>query len=63
VLLETFVEKARFAGACYRTTNWICLGETQGRGKRDLHHHRRAVPVKAVFVYPLARDCKEQLTS
>ena len=35
VLLETFVEKDRFLGTCYRAANWIFLGHTQGRGKLD----------------------------
>jgi len=53
VLLETFVESPRFQGTCYKAANWLCLGETQGRGKRDLQHHQ-ALPRKLVWVYPLA---------
>jgi Druantia protein DruA len=52
VLLETFVESPRFKGTCYRAANWICLGETQGRGKRDVHH-QGALPRKSLWVYPL----------
>ena len=60
VLLETFVETGRFQGTCYRAANWRCLGQTQGRGK--LGDHRIAqVPVKTVWVYPLARDFRERL--
>jgi hypothetical protein len=33
VLMETFVQKDRFAGTCYRAANWILCGETKGRGK------------------------------
>ena len=29
VLLETFVEKDRFAGTCYKAANWRYLGDTQ----------------------------------
>jgi hypothetical protein len=36
VLLETFVEKPRFTGTCYKTANWRHLGDTQGRGKLDV---------------------------
>jgi len=53
VLLETFVEKQRFAGTCYKAANWICVGETQGRGKLDTSH-ARALPLKTVWVYPLS---------
>ena len=55
VLLETFVESPRFQGTCYKAANWVCLGETQGRGKRDVHH-QRALPRKRVWIYPLVPD-------
>jgi len=32
-LLETFVDRERFGGTCYRAANWIVVGETTGRGK------------------------------
>jgi len=60
VLLETFVEIPRFAGTCYRAANWQYLGETQGRGKCDVHH-RAALARKAVYVYPLAADFRRAL--
>ena len=55
VLLETFVEQPRFRGTAYRAANWQCVGETQGRGKLDVHHHA-ALPRKLVYIYPLQRD-------
>lgn len=60
VLLETFVDSARFAGTCYQAANWICVGETQGRGKLG-DHRLGQVPVKTVWVYPLAKDFRAQL--
>ena len=60
VLLETFVEAARFAGTCYRAANWRCVGQTQGRGKLG-DHRLGQVPVKTVWVYPLSKDFREQL--
>ena len=38
VLLETFVEKPRFTGTCYKAANWQHIGDTQGRGKLDTLH-------------------------
>ncbi|EQD62085.1 hypothetical protein B1A_09487, partial [mine drainage metagenome] len=38
VLLETFVESARFTGASYRAANWIRVGQTKGRGKLDRYN-------------------------
>jgi Domain of unknown function (DUF4338) len=60
VLLETFVEKPRFTGTCYKAANWQYLGDTQGRGKLD-RLHRHAQPVKSVWVYPLATDFRRHL--
>lgn len=60
VLLETFVQRPRHAGTCYRAANWRYLGDTQGRGKLD-RQHRRDQPVKAVFVYPLRPDFRHLL--
>lgn len=57
VLLETFVEKERFTGGCYRASNWTMVGETKGRGKLDVRHENK-VPVKTVWLYPLRKDLK-----
>jgi hypothetical protein len=60
VLLETFVEKPRFAGTCYKAANWRYLGDTQGRGKLDTLH-LNAQPIKSIWIYPLARDFRAHL--
>jgi hypothetical protein len=60
VLLESFVEVARFHGTCYRAANWRYVGQTRGRGKCD-RDHRAKLPVKAVYVYPLQRDFRPRL--
>src|ERR1035441_1266759 len=60
VLLETFVEKPRFAGTCYKAANWQYLGDTQGRGKLDTLH-RNAQPIKSIWVYPLVSDFRRHL--
>ena len=59
-LLETFVNTQRFQGTCYRADNWICVGETTGRGK--LSRSTKAVlPKKAVYLYPLRKDFRRKL--
>lgn len=60
VLLETFVEKKRFAGTCYKATNWITVGETQGRGKLG-PAGQQSVPVKTIWLYPLIRNFRAAL--
>lgn len=62
VLLETFVEKPRFAGTCYKAANWQYLGDTQGRGKLDTLH-RHSQPIKSIWVYPLTHDFRSHLCS
>jgi len=52
VLLESFVQKNRFAGTCYKAANWIKVGETKGRGKLG-PAGKISVPIKDVWVYPL----------
>ncbi len=60
VLLETFVERERFTGACYKAAGWECVGDTKGRGKLD-REHRHALPVKRIFVRPLVGDFRKAL--
>ena len=57
---ETFVDPARFRGTCYRAANWVCLGQTTGRGKDDLTHRANRT-LKDVLGYPLVRDFLERL--
>lgn len=62
VLLETFVERDRFLGTCYRAANWIDVGETKGRGKLD-RFRTQVLPVKRVLLYPLHRAARAELCS
>jgi hypothetical protein len=60
VLLETFVEQARFKGTCYKAANWRYVGETTGRGRNDRYSQHK-VPIKDIYIYPLDRRYKELL--
>jgi hypothetical protein len=59
-LVETFVERERFRGTVYRAANWQHVGATQGRTRQDPNTTLR-VPVKDIYVYPLARHFREVL--
>jgi hypothetical protein len=61
-LLETFVDRQRFAGTCYRAANWICLGRTQGRGRQG-PAGRLSTTIKDVYVWPLHRNFRPHLNS
>jgi hypothetical protein len=60
VLLETFVEGARYAGTAYRADNWPCLGTTRGRTRQD-KSHRAVAPPKTVWVCALRADFRREL--
>ncbi len=62
VLAETFVERDRFAGTSYMAANWVRLGETTGRSRQD-RYSTLHVAVKDVYVYPLRRNFRKELSS
>ena len=59
-LVETFVDRSRFIGTCYRAANWRLLGQTTGRTRQD-RDRRIRVPRKDVYVYVLNRRFREVL--
>jgi len=62
VLLETFVEKPRFEGTCYKAANWKYLGQTKGRGKLGVSG-KQSVPIKDLWIYPLNTAFRALLTA
>jgi len=61
LLVETFVERARFAGTCYRAANWRHVGQTQGRGRQGPDPRLRTSSIKDILVYPLQGDFRQRL--
>ena len=59
-LLETFVEKNRFKGTCYKAANWTCVGQTKGTAKKG-HDHLFHGKIKDVYLYPLRKDFRKKL--
>ena len=59
-MVETFVDRSRFAGICYRAANWVNVGQSKGRSRQD-RYQRLQVPIKDIYVYPLAADYKKLL--
>ena len=62
VLLETFVERGRFFGTCYRAANWQYVGSSRGRGRQD-RDRSCSVAVKDVYLFPLVKDVRRVLGS
>lgn len=58
--IETFVDKARFAGTCYKASNWVYLGNTKGLGK-DIRNKIPNRSIKAIYGYPLTKDFRKVL--
>jgi len=61
-LVETFVDRSRFAGTCYQAANWMRIGKTKGRSRQD-RYKRIKVAIKDLYVYPLADDFKQRLST
>lgn len=59
-LVETFVEAARFKGSCYAAANWICVGQSRGRGRND-RFKQQALPIKTLWLHPLRKDFRNIL--
>jgi len=59
-LLETFVDRDRFRGTCYRAAGWLRVGATTGRGRNDAQHTLR-VSAKDVYVLALTGDFRRRL--
>jgi hypothetical protein len=63
VLMETLVDRSRFAGTCYRAANWVHIGQTTGRGRMDRDNTRHGMAVKDIYVYPLSSRFRRQLAA
>jgi hypothetical protein len=59
-LAETYVDRTRFRGTCYRAANWLHVGRTTGRGK-DAPSTKITRTRKDVLVLPLSRDFRRRL--
>ncbi len=61
-LVETFVERERFAGTAYRAAGWLCLGTTTGRTRQDRQRTLQS-PIKSVWVKALHPAFRKHLTT
>lgn len=61
VLMETLVDRKRYAGTCYKAANWVHVGKTTGRGRMDRENKRRGMDVKDIYLYPLSKQFRQNL--
>ncbi len=59
VLVETFVDRARFTGLCFGAANWLRVGASRGRGR--LGPKLAAKSLKDIWVFPLAPRARRRL--
>ncbi len=62
VVMETLVDKSRFAGTCYKAANFIYVGTTTGRGRMDRDHTSHEQSPKDIYVYPLSSRFRQELS-
>jgi hypothetical protein len=60
LLMETFVDPARFHGTVYRAANWTCLGLNQGFCCTREGYSAHAESPELVFIRPVQRDALAQ---
>ena len=62
VLLETYVDAARYRATCYRAAGWKRVGATSGRTRND-RTRTRAGRVRDIYLLPLSGDYRRRLCS
>jgi hypothetical protein len=53
-LLESFVDRSTYDGACYKAANWIGVGQTKGRGRNG--RRKEGKSIKDIYLYALVDD-------
>lgn len=60
-LVESFVDLAQHTGVVYEASNWIKIGQTQGRGRNGGSSKNSPESIKGIYMYPLIPDFRHQL--
>lgn len=58
-LMESFVDRNLYQGTCYQASNWICVGQTKGRGRNGAYKAGKSV--KDVYMYPLVWNFRARM--
>lgn len=58
-LMESFVDRDLYGGTCYKAANWICVGQTGGRGRNGAGPD--VTSRKDVYMYPLSADFRDRI--
>ncbi|MCP3891180.1 MAG: DUF4338 domain-containing protein [Desulfobulbaceae bacterium] len=60
LLMESFVDPAKYNGTCYQASNWHLVGKTTGEGLARKGKLYTTTP-KLIFTMPLQKDFRSQL--
>jgi hypothetical protein len=58
-LVESFVDRERYSGACFRAANWLYVGTSGGRGRSA--PCRPAISCKDTYLYEMRPDWREAM--
>jgi hypothetical protein len=58
-LMESFVDRDMYEGTCYQASNWICVGQTKGRGRNG--SNKAGKSIKDVYMYPLVSNFRNRM--
>ena len=58
-LMETFIDRDQYAGTCFQAANWICVGQTKGRGRNG--GKKEGKSIKDVYMYPLFSNFRTRM--
>lgn len=60
-LLESFVDRDRFLGTCYRAANWVRVGHTCGRGRQGPSSATASTSIKELYLFELHSQARQLL--
>jgi SRSO17 transposase len=58
-MVETYVDKAKFFGTCYRASNWVLLGETKGYSRTAINKYDYHGQKKDIYVILIDKTFKK----
>jgi hypothetical protein len=58
-LMESFVNQEQYAGTCFQAANWLCVGQTKGRGRNGSKKEGKSI--KDVYMYRLAPNFRARM--
>jgi hypothetical protein len=61
LLVETFVDRSTYTGRSLAASNWLRIGQSQGRGRSSARRDVRSTSLKDVWVWQWEKDARVKL--